>query len=68
MSITGLAFVLLGGLIIFEEMYSVSKVDGEIVFLRKEKIERNRFYRYKMLVSIFSILLGIFRIINYFLY
>lgn len=68
MSITGLAFVLLGGFIIFEEMYSVSKVDGEIVFLRKRKVEKNRLYRYKMLVSIFSILLGIFRIINYFLY
>lgn len=60
----GIGFIVIGIFIYIKENYNIDIVEGEREFNRKVDIKKDKGYRYKMLVCIFSLLLGVFRIIN----
>lgn len=66
--IVGIGFIVIGIFIYIKENYNMDIIEGEKVFSKKEGIEKDRTHRYKMLVCIFSLILGIFRIINTIIY
>ena len=51
-----------------KENYNIEIIEGEKEFNKKDNIKKDRNYKYKILVCIFSLLLGIFRIINTIIY
>ncbi|MDR7857271.1 hypothetical protein [Tissierella sp.] len=66
--IIGIGFVAIGIFIYIRENYDIDIVDGEKVFNKKDKSKKDLKYKYNMLVCIFSLLLGIYRIINSIIY
>lgn len=62
--VIGICFISIGVFIYMEENYKIEIVDGERVFSKKTDIIKDRKYRYKILISVFSLLLGIFRILS----
>lgn len=66
--LVGIGFIAIGIFAYIKENYNMDIVDGEKEFNKKANLERDRSYRYKMLICIFSIVLGVFRIINTIIY
>ena len=66
--LTGIGFITIGIFIYIRENYDIDIVDGEKVFNKKEKSKKNLKYKYSMLVCVFSLLLGIYSIINSIIY
>lgn len=64
----GIGFISLGIFIYLQDNYDINNVNGERVVSKKKNIIKDRVYRYKALTSIFSIILGIFRILNSIIY
>lgn len=64
----GIGFISIGVFIYIEENYDINNVNGERVISKKEDIIKDRIYRYKILTSVFAVLLGIFRIISSIIY
>lgn len=64
----GVGFIIIGIFIYIKENYNIDIVEGEKEFNKKVDIKKDKVYRYKMLVCIFSLLLGVFRIINTIIY
>lgn len=66
--IVGISFIIIGIFIYGNEIYSIKTIKGERVIERKERPIKNQMYRYKMMVSILSFVLGTFRIISSIIY
>lgn len=64
----GFGFITIGILIYINENYDINRINGERVFTRKKNIVKDRIYRYKILASAFSLILGIFRILSSIIY
>lgn len=64
----GVSFISIGIFIYIRENYDMNKIQGERVFSKKRNIIKDRKYRYKILTSIFSILVGVFRILSSIIY
>lgn len=68
MLIVGILFILLGTFTIFGVKYEIKFVEDRREIIRKENVESNIFYRYKIVIGIFAIVLGIFSILNYIIF
>ncbi len=66
--IVGIGFIAISIFIYIKENYDVDIIDGEKEFTKKEDLKNDKNYKYKMLISIFSLILGFFRIINTIIY
>ncbi|NLY85105.1 MAG: hypothetical protein GX077_01970 [Tissierellia bacterium] len=64
----GLCFIFISIFIYVFENYDLIIEDGLKVLSKKENIEKDRVYRYKILISILSLVLGIFRILSWIIY
>lgn len=66
--IPGVGFIVIGIFIYIKESFDIEIIEGEKTFNRKNDVIKDKTYRYKMLVCVFSILLGVFKIINDLIY
>lgn len=66
--IVGIGFIAIGIFIYIKENYNMDIIDGEKEFSKKIGIKKDITYRYKMVICIFTLLLGVFRIINTIIY
>jgi len=66
--IIGLLFIFVSAFIYIFENYDLEIEHGLKVLKKKENVVKDRFYRYKILVSILALILGIFRIISWIIY
>ncbi len=66
--IVGITFIIVGMFIYANENYFIEVIDGERILKKKKETHQDRRYRYKIMVSIFSIILGFFRIISWIIY
>ena len=66
--VVGIGFIAIGIFIYIKENYNIEIVEGQKEFSKKIDIKKDKSYKYKILVGIFSLLLGIFRIINTIIY
>lgn len=64
----GVCFISIGIFIYIRENYDINKIQGERVFSKKRNIIKDRKYRYKILTSILSILVGVFRLLSSIIY
>ena len=62
--IPGIGFIVIGIFIYIRESFNIEIIEGEKIFNKKVDVKKEKAYRYKILVSVFSIVLGIFKIIN----
>ena len=68
MLVIGILFLLLGFLLIFSQKYTIKKFGNQRNIEEKTSNKDESLNKYKTLLSIFSIALGIFCIINYIIY
>ncbi len=68
MLIIGILFILLGTFTMLNEKYEIKVIDDNKEIVTKETVENNVFHRYKMVVGIFAVILGVFSILNYIIY
>ena len=68
MLVIGVLFLMLGFLVILNQKYTIKKVGNERNIEEKTFDRQSSLNKYKILLSIFSIILGIFCIINYIIY
>ncbi|NLW21882.1 MAG: hypothetical protein GXY88_01285 [Tissierellia bacterium] len=68
MLLTGILFLLIGLLIILNQKYRIVKIQGGRTIEERERKEKDNLDKYKILLAIFSIILGVFCIINYIIY
>lgn len=66
--IIGICFIFISGFIYIKEKYNIVVIEGERVFNKKTDIIKDGIYRYKVLISILSLILGIFSILNSIIY
>lgn len=62
--IIGLGFIAIGIFIYMRENYNMDIVEGEKVFSKKENLYKDRLYMYKITICVFSLVLGVFRILS----
>lgn len=65
---TGIVFIILGLLIIGKENLNMEEIDNERVFSIKKNLKKDNNYKYKNLIGLFSLVLGLFRILNKIIY
>ncbi len=68
MLIVGILFILLGIFTISSVKYEIKPLNGKREIIKKEKVDKNIFHRYKVAIGIFAIVLGVFSILNYIIY
>lgn len=68
MLVAGIFFVILGIYVISSEKYNIVKNEKGIQIIKNEDFIKDRFYRYKVIIGIFTLILGVFSILNYILY
>lgn len=66
--IIGILFILMGIYVIISDKYELVNNNGMRELVVKEGFKKDRFYRYKIALGFFSIVLGVFSILNYILY
>lgn len=66
--VAGIFFVILGIYVISSEKYNIVKNEKGIQIIKNEDFIKDRFYRYKVIIGIFTLILGVFSILNYILY
>lgn len=66
--IVGIGFFAIGIFIYIKENYDMYIIDGEKAFTKKGINKKNMIYKYKILICIFSFLLGFFRILSAIIY
>lgn len=66
--VAGVFFVILGIYVISSEKYNIVKNENGIQIIKNEDFIKDRFYKYKVIIGIFTLILGIFSILNYILY
>ncbi|NLK44127.1 MAG: hypothetical protein GX300_07030 [Tissierellia bacterium] len=64
----GLSFIILSVLIYGFENYDLIDEDGLRVLRKKDKLEKDKVYRYKILVAILALVLGVFRLLSWIIY
>ncbi|OZV11849.1 hypothetical protein CIW83_12465 [Tissierella sp. P1] len=64
----GIVFLSISIFIYIKENYDIDNVGEERVFSKKKDIVEDGNYRYRILISIFSLVLGIFRILSSIIY
>ncbi len=62
--LVGIGFIVIGIFIYIRESFNIEIIEGEKSFNKKVDLMKDKDYRYKILVAIFSFVLGIFKIIN----
>ena len=68
MLVTAILFLILGLYLILSERYIIVKVESGRNIVEKPMDKHTPFFRYKVLLGVFSITLGIFSIINYIIF
>lgn len=68
MLVTAILFLILGLYLILSERYKIVKVESGRNIVEKPMDKDTPFFRYKVLLGVFSITLGIFSIINYIIF
>ncbi|NLW39827.1 MAG: hypothetical protein GXY96_02720 [Tissierellia bacterium] len=68
MLVTAILFLILGLYLILSERYIIVKVESGRNIVEKPMDKDTPFFRYKVLLGVFSITLGIFSIINYIIF
>lgn len=68
MLVIGILFLVFGLYFILSEIYTVKRINDELVFSRKKVDINTGFFKYKILMGIFSTVLGVFSIINIIVY
>lgn len=66
--IIGISFVAISIFIYIKENYNIDIIEGEKEFTKKTDLNNDRNYKYKMLIAIFSLILGVFRFLNIIIY
>lgn len=66
--IVGILFILLGIFTILSVKYEIKLVEGKREIIKKDKIEKSIFHRYKIIIGIFAVVLGVFSILNYIIF
>lgn len=66
--VLGILFFILGTMAILEQKYAIKKINGKRHIEGKNIDNKNYLNRYKNLLGIFSIILGVFCILNYIIY
>lgn len=66
--LVGLLFIIIGIFIYVHENYVLEPEHGLKVLKKKGNIEKDKAYRYKILVSVLALVLGIFRILSWIIY
>jgi len=66
--VLGILFLILGLITILRERYTIIMIEGQRNIEKKPINKDNNFNRYKILLGIFSIILGILCILNYIIY
>ena len=66
--ILGVLFFILGVIAILEQKYTINKINGKRYLEEKNIDNKTYLNRYKSLLGIFSIILGVFCILNYIIY
>ena len=64
----GIVFILLGLFSIFSQRYEIREIENEREIVEKVVDRKNEFHKYKIFIGIFSIVVGIFCILNYIIY
>ena len=64
----GILFLLMGFYLILSEIYTSKRIDGELVFFQKEREGITEFFKFKILMGIFSLVLRVFSLINNLIY
>ena len=64
----GIGFIFISGFIYIKENYNVVIVEEERVFNKKIKKVQDKNHRYRILISILSLILGIFSILSSIIY
>lgn len=62
--IPGIGFIVIGIFIYIRESFNIEIIEGEKKFNKRKDVIKDKGNIYKVLVCIFSILLGIFKIID----
>lgn len=68
MLLLGMVFITIGLIFILSQVYTIKKENGERIILRRKVNMGTWFTRYKILMGILSIVLGLFSILNHILY
>ncbi|MCB5559003.1 hypothetical protein FYJ27_04915 [Anaerosalibacter bizertensis] len=68
MLIKGIIFILLGIYVIISDKYNLKSNESGREIVKNEDIKKDRFYKYKFVIGIFSVVLGVFSVLNYILY
>ncbi len=68
MLIIGIAFFVMSGYFLLSEIYSIKKVENELVVVPKKVNKDTENFRYKILMGILSFVIGLFAIINNIIY
>ncbi|WP_077368080.1 hypothetical protein [Anaerosalibacter sp. Marseille-P3206] len=68
MLIIGILFILFGMYVIISDKYKLVNNNGVKEFVIKEEFKKDRLYRYKIALGLFSTVLGVFSILNYIIY
>lgn len=68
MLVLGILFLAIGLYFILSERYTFKRIDSELVLLTKEKEEITEYFKFKILIGVFSIILGLGALINNIIY
>lgn len=68
MLLLGILFILLGIYIINIDKYYIEDSEEGKILKKKDEFKRDNFYRFKLFIGIFSIVIGVFSILNYIIY
>ncbi|MBW4829339.1 MAG: hypothetical protein KZY61_10335 [Clostridiaceae bacterium] len=68
MLIKGIIFILLGIYVIISDKYNLKSNESGREIVKNEGIKKDRLYKYKLIIGIFSVVLGVFSVLNYILY
>lgn len=64
----GILFISFGIFLIIDDIYDVKILLKEREFKKREDFKADNFYQFKALLGAFAIVLGIFNLLNYFIY
>ncbi len=68
MLIIGIAFFVASGYFLLSEVYTIKKMEDELVVLPKKVEKTGEHFRYKIFMGILSFVIGLFAIINNIIY
>ena len=68
MLIIGIAFFVASGYFLLSEVYTIKKMEDELVVLPKKVETTGEHFRYKIFMGILSFVIGLFAIVNNIIY